>query len=112
MRAGCPEIVGRMTRPAYRHARGARLDPAAATRGVRREVRMSSQDLPVLHDHGESPYSTASCYNCRFGCGSLVSRVEKGHGDTFQEVLQRRLSRRGLLKASLVVTAAAALGPQ
>ena len=73
---------------------------------------MSSQDLTVLDGHDHSPFESRSCFNCRFDCGSLVSRTEKGHGDTFGEVLQRRLSRRGLLKSGLVLTTALALGPE
>ena len=71
---------------------------------------MTGHDLLMFHTHDGSPYSTTSCFNCRFRCGSLVSRVEKGSGDTFAEVLQRRVSRRGLLKAGMVVSSALALG--
>lgn len=71
---------------------------------------MSSHDIPLMHDHPAETYATASCYQCRFVCGSLVSRTEKGHGDTFGEVLQRRLSRRGLLKAGAVISAVLATG--
>ncbi|MGE3270994.1 MAG: PhoX family phosphatase [Chloroflexota bacterium] len=49
-------------------------------------------------------------FSCRFNCGSLVSREPKGEGDTFRAVLQRRLSRRNVLKVGLVAGAAAALG--
>ena len=73
---------------------------------------MPRQELGLFHGHDHSPYATASCFNCRFDCGSLVSRVDKGHGETFGEVLQRRLSRRGLFKAGIVLSSALALGPQ
>jgi uncharacterized protein len=49
-------------------------------------------------------------FSCRFNCGSLVSRVAKGEGETFGTVLNRRLSRRDVLKVGLVAGAAAALG--
>lgn len=49
--------------------------------------------------------------SCRFDCGSLVSRLPKGAGETFGQVLQRRIARRGMLKVGLVV-AAAAFGPR
>jgi secreted PhoX family phosphatase len=49
-------------------------------------------------------------FSCRFNCGSLVSRVAKGEGETFGNVLNRRLSRRDVLKVGLVAGAATALG--
>jgi secreted PhoX family phosphatase len=49
-------------------------------------------------------------FSCRFNCGSLVSRVAKGEGETFGTVLNRRLSRRDVLKVGLVAGAATALG--
>jgi secreted PhoX family phosphatase len=73
---------------------------------------MPRQELSVLlHQHDADNFATTSCNQCRFACGSLVSRTEKGAGDTFGAVLSRRISRRGLLKASVVLSAALTLGP-
>ena len=72
---------------------------------------MPRQELTVLDGHDHSSFATQSCAGCRFNCASLVSRAQKGHGDTFAEVLHRRVSRRGLLRAGVVLSAAAALSP-
>lgn len=71
-------------------------------------------ELPVVPGTPAGPeYGLqATCRaSCRFDCGALVSRLPKGNGDTFGQVLQRRVDRRGLLKAGLVVAVAAALSP-
>ena len=61
--------------------------------------------------HLEMAETPSVCrFSCRFNCGSLVSRVAKGEGETFGTVLDRRLSRRNVLKVGLVAGAAAALG--
>jgi uncharacterized protein len=44
------------------------------------------------------------------GSGPMFSQAERGPAPTFGDIVQRRLSRRGLLRASLVVSAATALG--
>ncbi|MCC7371397.1 MAG: DUF839 domain-containing protein, partial [Chloroflexi bacterium] len=65
----------------------------------------ASHELMMLDAHSVCRTS------CRFNCGSLVSRELKGAGETFRGVLERRVSRRGLLKVGLVAGAAAALLP-
>ena len=65
----------------------------------------------LSHGSDEHAFESTCRFTCRFNCGSLVSRVEKGAGDTFADILQRRLTRRSMLKAGLVVSAAAALAP-
>ena len=70
-----------------------------------------SEPIDTRTDHLELVETQSVCrFSCRFNCGSLVSRVPKGEGETFGSVLQRRLSRRSVLKVGLVAGATAALG--
>jgi hypothetical protein len=58
---------------------------------------MARDDQERFHAPQRHEYTSASCFNCRFNCGSLVSRLPKGSGETFGAVLQRRMSRRTIL---------------
>lgn len=70
-----------------------------------------SKPVDSVSHHLEMMETQSVCrFSCRFSCGSLVSREPKGDGDTFGAVVQRRVSRRGLLKVGLVAGVAAALG--
>ena len=65
----------------------------------------------LAHGADDHQFETTCRFTCRFNCGDLVSRVPKGSGDTFGDVLSRRMSRRSMLKTGLVASAALALVP-
>jgi hypothetical protein len=43
---------------------------------------MARDDQERFHAPQQHEYTSASCFNCRFNCGSLVSRLPKGSGET------------------------------